>query len=67
MSRSRRRKPVSTKGATAVQVGTANFVTPSAAVDVADGIERWLAERGIATVRELVGTLRREPGPAEGR
>ena len=33
-------------GATAVQVGTANFVTPRAACDVAEGIAAWLAERG---------------------
>jgi dihydroorotate dehydrogenase (NAD+) catalytic subunit len=44
-------------GATAVQVGTANFVTPRAAVDVAEGMRAWLAQRDIATVRELVGTL----------
>jgi dihydroorotate dehydrogenase (NAD+) catalytic subunit len=44
-------------GATAVQVGTANFVTPRAAIDVIDGIRAWLAERGIASAGELVGTL----------
>lgn len=45
-------------GATAVQVGTANFVTPRAAVEVAEGLRSWLARREIATVAELVGTLR---------
>jgi dihydroorotate dehydrogenase (NAD+) catalytic subunit len=44
-------------GATAVQVGTANFVTPRAAVDVAEGLRAWLAQRDIATVSELVGAL----------
>ena len=44
-------------GATAVQVGTANFVTPRAAVDVAEGLRQWLTRREIATVSELVGTL----------
>jgi dihydroorotate dehydrogenase (NAD+) catalytic subunit len=44
-------------GATAVQVGTANFVNPRGAVDVAEGIGAWLKDRGIASVRELVGTL----------
>lgn len=44
-------------GATAVQVGTANFVNPRASVDVAEGIGAWLAERNIASVRELVGAL----------
>ena len=42
-------------GASAVQVGTANFVDPRAAVDVAKGIGSWLSERNIASVRELVG------------
>ena len=45
-------------GATAVQVGTANFVKPHAAVDVAEGLAAWLIERNIATIRELVGSLR---------
>jgi dihydroorotate dehydrogenase (NAD+) catalytic subunit len=43
-------------GATAIQVGTANFVTPRAAADVAEGIAAWLAEREIASVREMVGS-----------
>lgn len=44
-------------GASAVQVGTANFVAPRAAVDVADGLRTWLAQRNVATVSELIGTL----------
>jgi len=44
-------------GATAVQVGTANFVNPRAAVDVVEGLGQWLKDRNIASVRELVGTL----------
>jgi dihydroorotate dehydrogenase (NAD+) catalytic subunit len=43
-------------GATAVQVGTANFVTPRAACDVAEGIAAWLTERRIGSVREMVGS-----------
>jgi len=49
-------------GATAVQVGTANFVNPRAAIDVAEGISSWLAERNIASVRELVGSVKSPPG-----
>jgi dihydroorotate dehydrogenase (NAD+) catalytic subunit len=45
-------------GATAVQVGTANFIHPDAAVRVARGLAAYLAEHGIGTVRELVGALR---------
>ncbi len=42
-------------GASAVQVGTASFSTPTAAIDVLEGIERFLAEQGIADVADLVG------------
>ena len=42
-------------GATAVQVGTANFVNPRASVDVAEGLAAWLTERNIGSIRELVG------------
>ncbi len=44
-------------GAAAVEVGTASFVDPDAAVRVVDGIEAWCAAHGIAAVRELIGTL----------
>jgi dihydroorotate dehydrogenase (NAD+) catalytic subunit len=44
-------------GATAVQVGTANFVDPSAAKKVVEGIARYTAERGIAA-RDLIGRAR---------
>jgi dihydroorotate dehydrogenase (NAD+) catalytic subunit len=42
-------------GARAVQVGTASFVNPRAAIEVAQGIEAFLAREGIADVNELVG------------
>ena len=44
-------------GATAIQVGTANFVNPHATTDIIDGIEAFLAEQGIASVIDIVGTL----------
>jgi dihydroorotate dehydrogenase (NAD+) catalytic subunit len=44
-------------GASAVQVGTANFVNPDAAVQVAHGIERYLAENDIESIRDLIGAL----------
>jgi dihydroorotate dehydrogenase (NAD+) catalytic subunit len=47
-------------GATAVQIGTANFVRPRAAVDVIEGLSSYLERHEIATVRELVGALRTE-------
>jgi dihydroorotate dehydrogenase (NAD+) catalytic subunit len=44
-------------GATAVQVGTASFINPSAAQEIAVGMEAWLAERGVESVRSLIGAL----------
>ena len=44
-------------GATAVQVGTANYLNPMAAVEVAEGIERYAVDHGFGRVTELVGTL----------
>jgi dihydroorotate dehydrogenase (NAD+) catalytic subunit len=44
-------------GASAVQIGTANFVDPSTGVRVAQGIADYCAQRRIASVRELVGSL----------
>ena len=48
-------------GASAVQVGTANFVRPDAAIQVLRGIERYVADHGLASVRELIGSLQVEP------
>jgi dihydroorotate dehydrogenase (NAD+) catalytic subunit len=45
-------------GATAVAVGTANFVDPTACVRVVDGLAEFCRERGIGAVRELTGGLR---------
>jgi dihydroorotate dehydrogenase (NAD+) catalytic subunit len=44
-------------GASAVQIGTANFINPSVTTDVIDGIERFLAERNIASLSDIIGTL----------
>ena len=44
-------------GASAVQVGTANFATPSVADRVLQEIEDYLNEHEIPTLRELVGAL----------
>jgi len=45
-------------GATAVQIGTANFLDPAAAQTIAMEMERYLADNGIASVKELIGALR---------
>jgi dihydroorotate dehydrogenase (NAD+) catalytic subunit len=45
-------------GAAAVEVGTASFVDPDAAVRIVDEMEGWCAAHGVAAVRDLVGALR---------
>ncbi len=45
-------------GAAAVQVGTANFVDPDAAVRIVREIADWCEGHGVARVRDVVGTLR---------
>ena len=44
-------------GATAVQVGTANFVNPKATTDIIDGIQSFLARKKIPDVKDIIGTL----------
>ena len=45
-------------GATAVQVGTANFVKPDICLDIIDGIDRYLERHGFAAVSEIRGLAR---------
>lgn len=45
-------------GATAVQIGTANFLTPAASQEIARGMEQWLVENRVERVQELVGALK---------
>jgi len=45
-------------GASAVQVGTANFYDPTGATRLADELPAAIASLGAASVREVVGTLR---------
>lgn len=44
-------------GASAVQVGTANFVDPAATLRIVDGIERYMTDHGISRLSELIGSL----------
>ncbi len=50
-------------GASAVQVGTANFRNPRACVEILEGIEAFLREERIASVGEYRGTLKTEKTP----
>lgn len=44
-------------GASAVEIGTANFVDPAVSVKVANGINDWLDNHGCKSVAEIVGQL----------
>ncbi|MBQ5776828.1 MAG: dihydroorotate dehydrogenase [Bacteroidaceae bacterium] len=44
-------------GASAIQIGTANFIDPAITVKVADGIEEYLTRHGFKSVSEIVGAL----------
>ncbi|MBW2709858.1 MAG: dihydroorotate dehydrogenase [Deltaproteobacteria bacterium] len=45
-------------GAQAVQVGTANFANPRVTLDILEGIEQFLKDRGIDSVKEIIGSLK---------
>lgn len=45
-------------GASAIQVGTANFIDPSVTMKIVSGIEDYLERHRIASVRELIGALK---------
>lgn len=45
-------------GATAVSIGTANFVNPNTTVEVAAGIEEYMRRNHVEDIRELIGAVR---------
>jgi dihydroorotate dehydrogenase (NAD+) catalytic subunit len=45
-------------GASAVQVGTANFYNPSAAVEIVDGVRKYLEDMGYNKITDIIGKLR---------
>jgi len=44
-------------GATAIEIGTANFLNPAVTVEVRDGINAWLDSHGCHSVQEIIGVL----------
>ncbi|MBR5804308.1 MAG: dihydroorotate dehydrogenase [Bacteroidaceae bacterium] len=44
-------------GATAIQIGTANFVDPAITVKVAQGIDDYLNRHGFSSVKDIIGGL----------
>lgn len=44
-------------GATAIEVGTANFLDPTVTVKIIDGINAWLDSHGCSSVKEIIGVI----------
>ena len=44
-------------GASAIQIGTANFIDPSVSEKVVDGIQEYLERHGFASVQDIIGAL----------
>ena len=47
-------------GATAIEIGTANFIDPTVTIKVRNGISDWLDKHGCRSVGEIVGQLKVE-------
>ena len=45
-------------GATAIEIGTANFIDPAVTIKVVNGINEWLDNHGVKDVNEIVGCLK---------
>ena len=43
-------------GASAIEIGTANFLDPAISIKVAQGIDEYLEKHGFASVKEIIGT-----------
>lgn len=44
-------------GATAIEIGTANFIDPTVTIKVRDGIDAWLDSHGCKSVSEIIGVV----------
>ena len=45
-------------GATAIEVGTANFIDPTVTIKIRDGISKWLDHHGCKSLSEIIGVVR---------
>jgi len=45
-------------GASAIEIGTANFIDPQVTIKVRDGIDKWLDEHGCLSLQEIIGAVR---------
>ena len=44
-------------GASAIQIGTANFIDPAVTIKVIEGIDAYLEENGFKSVKEIIGLV----------
>ncbi|HHW59182.1 MAG TPA: dihydroorotate dehydrogenase, partial [Bacteroidales bacterium] len=45
-------------GATAIQVGTANFINPSASIEILQGINDYLDNNNIESIKNIIGKVK---------
>ena len=45
-------------GATAVQVGTANFYNPNITIEIIEGIKKYMEKNGIQDIKDIIGSFR---------
>lgn len=45
-------------GATAIEIGTANFIDPAVTVKVKTGMAQWLERHGCKSVKEIIGVVK---------
>ena len=45
-------------GATAIEIGTANFIDPAVSIKVRDGIDQWLDSHGCHSVYDIIGAIK---------
>ncbi|HOO19748.1 MAG TPA: dihydroorotate dehydrogenase, partial [Paludibacteraceae bacterium] len=47
-------------GATAIEVGTANFIDPTVTIKIIEGIEQYLIQHGFDNIYEIIGAMENE-------
>ena len=45
-------------GATAVAVGTANFLQPDITMEIVEGLQAYVKEEGLGSIQEIIGAVR---------
>ncbi len=46
-------------GASAISIGTANFINPKVSIEIIEGIKNYMKENKIADIRDLIGSLQK--------